>query len=40
MGVFNHSEEDLDELTGRYYDPSEFIDYKADVEKPLPLLNQ
>ena len=36
----NHSEEDLDELTGRYYDPSEFIDYKADVEKPLPMIYQ
>ena len=38
--LLNHSEEDLDELTGRYYDPSEFIDYKADVEKPLPMIYQ
>lgn len=38
--LLNHSEEDLDELTGRYYDPSEFIDYKADVERPLPMIYQ
>ena len=38
--LLNHSEEDLDELTGRYYDPSEFIDYKADVAKPLPMIYQ
>ena len=38
--LLNHTDEDLDELTGRYYDPSEFIDYKADVEKPLPMIFQ
>ena len=38
--LLNHTNEDLDELTGRYYDPSEFIDYKADVEKPLPMIFQ
>ena len=38
--LLNHTHEDLDELTGRYYDPSEFIDYKADVEKPLPMIFQ
>ena len=38
--LLNHSKEDLNELTGRYYDPSEFIDYKADVEKPLPMIFQ
>ena len=30
----------LDELTGKYYDPSQFVDYKADVEKPLPMIYQ
>jgi len=30
----------MDELTGRYYDPSMFVDYKADVEKPLPMIYQ
>ena len=38
--LLNHTHEDLDELTGKFYDPSEFIDYKADVEKPLPMIFQ
>lgn len=38
--LLNHTNENLNELTGRYYDPSEFIDYKADVEKPLPMIFQ
>ncbi len=38
--LLNHTHEDLDELTGKYYDPSEFIDYKADLEKPLPMIYQ
>lgn len=38
--LLNHTNEDFDELIGRYYDPSEFIDYKADVEKPLPMFYQ
>ena len=38
--LLNHTNEDLDELTGRYYDPSKFIDYKADVEMPLPMIFQ
>ena len=35
-----HTDENLDELTGKYYDPQEFIDYKANVEKPLPMIYQ
>lgn len=27
--LLNHSQENLNELTGKYYDPSQFIDYKA-----------
>ena len=27
-------------MTGRYYIPSQFIDYKANVEKPLPMIYQ
>ncbi len=27
-------------MTGKYYDASEFIDYKADVERPLPMIYQ
>ena len=38
--LLNHADEGLDELTGRYYDPAEFIDYKATVEKPLPMIYQ
>ena len=36
--LLNHTQENLNELTGKYYDPSQFIDYKADVEKPLPMI--
>ena len=38
--LLSHTQENLNELTGRYYDPSEFVDYKADVEKPLPMIYQ
>ena len=38
--LLNHTREDLDELTGRYYKTSEFVDYKADVEQPLPMIYQ
>ena len=38
--LLNHTQENLNELTGKYYDTSEFIDYKADVEKPLPMIFQ
>jgi len=35
-----HNKEDLNELTGKYYQARDFIDYKADVEKPLPMIFQ
>ena len=38
--LLNHTRENLDELTGRYYEAPEFVDYKADVEKPLPMIYQ
>ena len=38
--LMNHANENLDEMTGKYYDPQEFIDYKATVEKPLPMIYQ
>ena len=38
--LMNHFHEGLDEMTGRYYSPEEFADYKADVERPLPMLYQ
>ena len=38
--LLNHTNENLDELTGKYYDPQDFVDYKANVEKPLPMIYQ
>ena len=38
--LLTHTQESLIELTGKYYDPSQFIDYKADVEMPLPMIYQ
>lgn len=35
-----HTQENLNELTGRYYDTRDFIDYRADVERPLPMIYQ
>ena len=35
-----HTQENLNELTGRYYDTSDFVDYRADVERPLPMIYQ
>lgn len=32
--------ENMNELTGKYYRQEEFIDYKADVERPLPMIYQ
>ena len=34
--LLNHTQENLDELTGCYYETPEFVDYKVDVEKTLP----
>ena len=38
--LLNHFNENLDEMTGKYYMPEQFIDYRADVEKPLPMIFQ
>ena len=35
-----HAQEHLNDLTGRYYATSEFVDYRADVERPLPMIYQ
>ncbi|MDD7723881.1 MAG: PD-(D/E)XK nuclease domain-containing protein, partial [bacterium] len=32
--------EHINELAQRYYRPEEFVDYKADVEQPLPMIYQ
>ena len=38
--LLNHNKEQMNELTGKYYAPEMFIDYKTDVEKPLPMIYQ
>ena len=38
--LMNHFHEGMDEMTGRYYSADEFSDYKADVERPLPMIYQ
>ena len=35
-----YSDENMNEITGKYYSPEEFIDYKASVEQPLPMIYQ
>ncbi len=40
LRLLDHCEENVNELVGRYYDAQEFVDYKADVEKPLPMIYQ
>ena len=38
--LLSHAQEGLDEMTGRYYDRREFVDYKATEERPLPMIYQ
>lgn len=38
--LLSHADENMDEITGRYYSAEEFIDYKATVEQPLPMIYQ
>lgn len=38
--LLGHFNENMNELTGKYYRPEEFVDYKADVESPLPMIFQ
>ena len=38
--LMNHFHEGIDELTGKYYTLDEFINYKADIEYPLPMIYQ
>ncbi len=35
-----HCNENLNEMTNKYYPTSKFVDYKADVEAPLPMIYQ
>ena len=38
--LLQHNHEGMNDLTGKYYEPKMFIDYKADVERPLPMIYQ
>ena len=38
--LLNHTQEHINELVHCYYRPEEFVDYKADVEQPLPMIYQ
>ena len=38
--VTKTGDKNLDELTNKYYTQSQFIDYKADKEEPLPMIFQ
>ena len=40
VSLLQHSREQINELAGRYYVPSLFVDYKADVEQPIPMIYQ
>lgn len=40
MRLLQHNHEQINDLTGKYYDISLFADYKADVEQPLPMIYQ
>ena len=38
--LLQDSHENLNDITGKYYDESEFVDYRADKEMPLPMIYQ
>ena len=38
--LLSHFRENLNELTGKYYPTSSFVDYRADVEALLPMIYQ
>ena len=38
--LLSHCKENLNELTGKYYPREAFVDYRADVEAPLPMIYQ
>lgn len=38
--LLSHFKENINELTGRYYPTSSFVDYRADAEEPLPMIYQ
>ncbi len=38
--LLSHFKENMNELTGKYYPTSSFVDYRADAEEPLPMIYQ
>ncbi len=38
--LLSRDSEHINEMVGKYYEASEFINYKADVDKPLPMIYQ
>ncbi len=40
MRLLQHFNENINELTSKYYSPEEFVNYRADAEKPLPMIYQ
>ena len=40
LRLLAHSQEKIIDYVGKYYSLREFIDYKADVERPLPMIYQ
>ena len=38
--LLQHTDTCFNELAGKWYDSTEFVDYKADVQRPLPMLYQ
>lgn len=40
MRLLEHSDENINELVRKEYSPEEFVDYRADKEKPLPMIYQ
>ena len=38
--LLKRSKEDIYQLSGKYYTEEDFVDYKADVERPLPMIYQ
>lgn len=38
--LLNHYNEDINQLTGKYYMVSEFVNYRANTERPLPMIYQ
>ncbi len=40
MRLLARNDEHINELVGRYYDATQFVDYKANSEQPLPMIYQ